>query len=84
MWNTNVLFGVGMSKNETCRLGSKNLDLLVFQIMNWSDDPTIGFEAKKGPQNVDEFQEAKEEILDLLDVEFLDEVEDHVKECVHN
>jgi hypothetical protein len=36
-------------------------------------------EAKKGLQDVDEFGEVEEEILDLLDVKFLDEVEDHVK-----
>jgi hypothetical protein len=38
----------------------------------------MGFEAKKGPQDVDEFGEGEEEILDLLDVEFPNEVEDHV------
>ncbi len=67
-----------------CRLGSKNLDFLVFLIKNWPNNPTIGSEAKKGPQNVDEFGEAMEEIQHLLDVKFLDEVEDHVEECVHN
>jgi hypothetical protein len=35
----------------------------------------LGFEAKSGPQDVDEFGKAKEEILDLLDAEFSDEVE---------
>jgi hypothetical protein len=50
------------------------LDLLVFLIKNWLDDPIIGFEVKKGPQGVDEFGEAKEEILGLLDVEFPNEV----------
>jgi hypothetical protein len=29
---------------------------------------------------VDKFGKAKEEILDLLDVEFFDEVEDHVED----
>jgi hypothetical protein len=57
----------------------KNLDLLVFLIKNWPNDPTIGSKAKKGSQHVDEFGEAKEEILDLLDAKFLDEVEDHVE-----
>jgi hypothetical protein len=64
-----------------CRLGSNNLDLLVLLIRNWHDNPTIGFEAKKGSQDVNEFGEAEEEILDLLDAEFLDEVEGHVEEC---
>jgi hypothetical protein len=60
------------------------LDLLVFLIKIWPNNPIIGSEAKKGPQNVDEFGEVMEEILDLLDAKFLDEVEDHVEECVHN
>ncbi len=50
----------------------KNLDLLVLLIKNWNDDPTIGFEAKKGSQDVNEFGEVEEEILNLLDAEFLD------------
>jgi phage terminase large subunit-like protein len=33
---------------------------------------------------VDEFGEVEEEILDLLDAEFPDEVEDHVEKCVQN
>jgi hypothetical protein len=60
------------------------LDLLVLLIKNWPNDPTIGFEAKKGPQDVDGFGETDEEILGLLDAEFPNEVEDHVKECVQN
>jgi hypothetical protein len=40
----------------------KNLDLLVLLIKNWLDDPTMGLEAKKGLQDVDEFREAEEEI----------------------
>jgi hypothetical protein len=53
-------------------------------IKNWFNDPTIGSEVKKGPRDVDEFGKAKEEILYLLEVEYPDEVEDHVEECVHN
>jgi hypothetical protein len=60
----------------------KNVDLLVFLIKNWLDDPSIGFKSKRGPQNVDEFGEAEEEILDLLNLEFLNEVDDHVEDCV--
>ncbi len=63
-----------------CRLGLKNLDLLVLLIKNQHDDLTIAFEARSGPQDVDKFGKAKEEILDLLDVEFFDEVEDHVED----
>jgi hypothetical protein len=65
-----------------CRFGPKNLDLLVLLINNWHDNPTIGFEAKKGPQDVNEFGEAEEEILNLLDAEFPNEVEGHVEKCV--
>ncbi len=63
-----------------CRLGPKDLDFLVFLIKNRHDDP-IGFEAKKGPQDVDEFGEVEEEILDLLDAKFPNEVEGHVEKC---
>jgi hypothetical protein len=60
------------------------LDLLVLSIKNWHDDPTIGVEAKKGPQDVNEFGEAEVKILDLLDAKFPNEVEGHVEECVQN
>jgi hypothetical protein len=63
-----------------CKLGLKNLDFLVLLIKNRHDDP-IGFEAKKGPQDVDEFGEVDEEIIDLLDAEFTNEVESHVEKC---
>lgn len=33
---------------------------------------------------MDKFGKAKEEIQDLLDVEFSDEVEDHVEDCVQS
>lgn len=58
-------------------LGPKNLDLLVLLIKNWPNDPTIGFEAKgRLLKNVDEFGEVDENILDLLDAKFPNEVED--------
>jgi hypothetical protein len=48
--------------------GSKNLDLLVLLIKNWRNDPIVGFEAKGGSlEGADEFGDAKEEILNLLD-----------------
>ncbi len=38
-----------------------------------------------GPlKDVDEFGEATEEILNLIDVEFPNEVEGYVEECVQN
>jgi hypothetical protein len=60
------------------------LDRLVILINNWHDDPTIGCENKNEPPDVNEFGKAKEEILDLLDVKFFDEVEVHVEDCVQN
>jgi hypothetical protein len=33
---------------------------------------------------VDEFGGAKEEILDLMDAKFLDEVGDHLEECLQD
>ncbi len=60
-----------------CCLGPKKLDLLVLLIKNWPNDPTIGFEAKgRLLKNVDEFGEVDENILDLLDAKFPNEVED--------
>jgi hypothetical protein len=56
------------------------LDLIVILIKNWVHDPTIRFRAKRELQDVDGFGEAKEEILNLLDVEFLNEVENHVED----
>jgi hypothetical protein len=66
-----------------CCLGPKNLDLLVLLIKNWPNNPIVGFKAKERPwKNVDEFGEAEENILDLLDAKFSNEVKDYVKECV--
>ncbi len=63
-----------------CFLGPKNLAFLVLMIKNQYDDPTIRFEAKGGPlKDVDEFGDADEKILDLLNAEFANEVEGYVK-----
>ncbi len=76
---------VGIFTSLHCfQLGPKNVDLLVLLIKNWPNDPSIGFEAKKGPQDVDEFEEVEEKILDLLNVKFPNEVEDPVEDCVQN
>jgi hypothetical protein len=80
-----IFYIVGIFKGlHHCQLRSKNVDLLVLPIKNWPNDPCIGFEVKKGPQDVDEFGEIEEEILDLLNVKFLNEVEDHVEDCVQH
>jgi hypothetical protein len=68
-----------------CHLGPKNLDFLVLLIKNRLDDPTIRFKAKGKPlKDVDEFDDANEEILNLLDAKFANEVEGYVEECVQN
>jgi len=71
-----VLSIVGiLTSLSCCCFCSKNLDLLVLLIKNWLDDPIVGFEVKRGSlEGMDEFGEAKEEILDLLDAEFPNEV----------
>ncbi len=66
-----IFFIVGIFTSLCCCwIGLKNLDFLVLKIKNWFDDPTIGFEDIKEPQDVDEFGKVDKEILDLLDVEF--------------
>jgi hypothetical protein len=68
-----------------CHLGPKNLNFLLLLIKNRFDDPTIRYEAKGRPlKDVDEFGDADEKILNLLDVEFGNEVEGYVEECVQN
>jgi hypothetical protein len=46
--------------------------------------PLLDLRLREGPQNVNEFGEVEEEILDLMDVQFFDEVGDHVEQCVQN
>ncbi len=66
-------------------LVQRSLNLLVVLVKSWPNNPTVGFEAQGGPsKDVDEFGEAEEEILILLDVEFPNEVEGYVEECVQN
>ncbi len=47
-------------------------------------DPIVGFEAKGGLQDVDGFGEDEEDTLNMIDVKFPNEVEDHVEDCVQN
>lgn len=42
----------------------ENLDFLVFLIKNWLDDLIVGAAYKRGPEDVDMFNEATENILD--------------------
>ncbi len=62
----------------------KNLDLFIFLIKNWPNDPASGIEDKQGPNNVHGFDEVEEEILDIINTKFYDQVEDHVKDYVQN
>jgi hypothetical protein len=60
------------------------LDLLVFFIKDYHDDPTIGVDDKWQYVGVDGFVEVEEAILDVMDVEFLEEVQDHVEDCLQD
>ncbi len=56
---------------------------MVLSIKNSLDDPIVGLEVKGGSlKGMDEFGEVEEEILDLLDVKFPNEVEGYVEKCV--
>ncbi len=56
-----------------------NLDLLVLLIKNWLDNLCVNIE-DDGPQDVDVFGDVKENLLNVLDMEFPNEVRDHVEE----
>jgi hypothetical protein len=58
------------------------LDLLVLLIENWPYDPTIGFDDKRSLADLDLFGEVEEDIIDVIDFEFLDEIDDHLEECI--
>ncbi len=60
-----------------------NLDILVLLIKNWLDDLTLCAEHKGGPKKVHGFGE-DEDILDVMDAKFSNELEDHVEDCVQN
>jgi hypothetical protein len=63
----------------------EEFDLLVFFYQELVlNGPIVGFEDKRGFKYVDGFGQAKEEILDVMDVECFDEVEDHVKDYIQN
>ncbi len=62
-----------------CWLDAKNLDFLVLLIKNWHYDPRVGIE--EGPRDMVHFGEVKENLLDILDVKFIDTLGCHVKEC---
>ncbi len=65
-----------------CRLGAKNLDLLVLLIKNWLDDPTTIFDDKASLVDLDVFGEVEEDILYVIDSKFPNEVDDYLKECI--
>jgi hypothetical protein len=60
------------------------LDLLVFYIKDYHDDPTIGVDDKQQHVGVDGFGEVEEAILDVMDVEFIEEVQDQVEDCLQD
>jgi len=51
-------------------------------INNWLDDPTTGFDNKTSLVDLDVFGEVEEDILYVIDFEFLDEVDDQLKDCI--
>jgi hypothetical protein len=55
-------------------IGAKNMDLLIFLIKNWLDDPTTGFEDMIGLVDLNGFGEVEEDILDIIDSKFPHEV----------
>jgi hypothetical protein len=68
----------------SCQLGAKNLDFLVSLIKNWLNDPTTRFDDKLCLANLDMFGEVEEDILDVLDSEFPNEVDEHLDECIQD
>jgi hypothetical protein len=50
-------------------------------IKNWSNDPIVDVHDKR---YVDEFDEIETCILDVMDVKYPKEVDDHVEQCVQN
>ncbi len=66
-----------------CRLGAKNLDLLVLLIKIGQTTPLLDFDDKTSLANLDVFGEVDEDILDVIDFEFLDQVDD-IEECIRD
>jgi len=60
------------------------LDFLVLLIKNWPHDPTTGFDDKTSLANLDVFGEVEEDMLNVIDYKFRDEVDDHLKECIQD
>jgi hypothetical protein len=58
------------------------LDFLV--LIKNHDDPTTSVKNNGGLKNINEFGEDNEDILSSMNVEFFDEVENHVEDCVQN
>ncbi len=61
-------------------LVGKNLDLIIFLINNWHDNSTISFEDWIELVDLYGFGEVEEDILDILNFEFLCEVQGHLED----
>jgi hypothetical protein len=48
------------------------------------DDPTTRFDDKTSLAYLDVFGEVEEDVLNVKDFEFLDKVDDHLKECIQD
>jgi hypothetical protein len=57
----------------------KNLDLLILLIKNWPNNPCANVEGDR-LQGVDGFGEVEENLLDVLDIDFPNEVGGYVEE----
>jgi hypothetical protein len=57
----------------------KNLDLLIHLIKNWPNNLRVNVEDNR-PQGVDGFGEVEENLLNVLDMDFPNEVGGHVEE----
>lgn len=76
-----VISIVGVLINpHQCWLGGKNLDFIILLINNWHGDSTISFEDRIGLVDLYGFGEVEEDILDVIDFEFLCEVQVHVED----
>jgi hypothetical protein len=62
----------------------KELGLLVLLIKNWLDDPTTRFDDKTSLANLDVFGEVEEDVLDVIDSKFPNEVDEHLEECIQD
>jgi hypothetical protein len=62
----------------------KNLDFPISPIKNWFNIPLLLLRLRKDLKMWMGFGKFEENILDVINVEFPNEIEDHVKDCVQS